>query len=91
MTIRAAQPLPLEWFGGLNSSLPTNDLPPFAAARADNCIFPGSSVGSRGGITSILSTTGPAINSLVPLRVSYPTKGIGPVLQIGRASCRERV
>jgi hypothetical protein len=53
MTFRASQPMDLEWFGGLDSLTPPNDLPPFSAVRADNCVYPRSGVGSRSGFSGI--------------------------------------
>lgn len=53
MTFRASQPMDLEWFGGLDSVTPPNDLPPFSAVRADNCVFPRSGVGSRAGFNGL--------------------------------------
>lgn len=85
MTFRAAQPLSLEWFGGLNTNLPKNDLPPFAAARADNCVFPGSSIGKRHGFTNFW-TSRSGLNSLVPIRTAFPGYSPGPCLLLGTAS-----
>jgi len=50
------RPLALEWFGGIDSSTPPNDLAPYSAVTAENCVFPESCVGSRPGITGFAST-----------------------------------
>lgn len=72
-----AQPLDMEWFGGIDSSTPPNDLPPFSAVTANNCVFLESAVGSRPGVTLVHSDApaSPAavtgINSIVPVTTRY--------------------
>lgn len=51
MSFQETRALPLEWFGGIDSTIPPNDLPPFSAVTAENCVFPESCVGSRPGVT----------------------------------------
>lgn len=65
MTFRASQPMDLEWFGGLDSLTPPNDLPPFSAVRADNCVYPRSGVASRSGFNGFTNAN-PGSGALSP-------------------------
>lgn len=78
MSFQETQPLSIEWFGGLNSRTPPNDLPPFAAALADNCVYPESGVASRPGFTQFAIATVPTgtqspVNSLFVLTTKRGT------------------
>ncbi len=64
-------PLELEFFGGIDSSTPPNDLPPFSAVTAKNCIFPRSGVASRPGISRFVASSGEDVNSLSVVSTKY--------------------
>lgn len=84
------QPLELEFFGGIDSSIPPNDLPPYSAVTARDCVFPQSGVASRSGFSAFVGANLGDVNSIVVVSTKSGSVVARQLLMASRNGSLER-